>query len=114
MILLNGAINMGYKYKVTRETSNGVVTVETDNHSLVMELCELPIKEIEVNINNESIDPEWQTILQKIKEYEERSKSIFPVAPSDGPIIPMTPEVYPGVYTEGYKDWLKRPYTVTC
>ena len=103
-----------YKYKVTRETANGVVTVETNDHSLVMELCELPIKKIEVKVANESIDTDWQTILQKIKEYEDRSKGIIPMTPNDDHIVPMTPETYPGVYTEGYKDWLKRPYTVTC
>ena len=103
-----------YKYKVTRETSIGVVTVETSDHSLVMELCELPIKKIEVKVANESIDTDWQTILQKIKEYEDRSKGTLPMTPNDDHIIPMTPETYPGVFSKDYEDWFKRPYTVTC
>ena len=106
---------MPYKYKVTRDTSNGVVTVETDDHALVMGLCELPIKKVEVKVANESIDTDWQTILQKIKEYEDRSKGIVPMTSNDDHIIPMTPEVYPGVFTKGYEDFLKNPpYTVTC
>ena len=103
-----------YKYKVTRETSNGVVTVETNDHPLVMELCELPIKKIEVKVANESIDTDWQTILQKIKEYEDRSKGIIPMTPNDDHIVPMTPETYPGVFSKDYENWFKRPYTVTC
>ena len=82
---------------------------ETDDHSLVMELCELPIKKVEVKVANESIDTDWQTILQKIKEGENQGKGIVPMTPGTGTnpyhwqVNPSSPE-----------DWFKRPYTVTC
>ena len=110
---------MEYKYKVTRETANGVVTVETNDHSLVMDLCELPVKKVEVKVANESIDTDWQTILQKIKEGENQGKGIVPMTPNNDHITPMTPGTgtnpYPWqVNPSSGEDWFKRPYTVTC
>lgn len=112
-----------YKYKVSRETSNGIITVETDDVNFVREICEVGIEHVSVDTPNESIDTDWQSIIQKIKDVESRETKIVPMTPKDDHIIPMTPDkgtnpypwtINPGIYNKDYEDWFKSPFTVTC
>lgn len=97
-----------YKYKVTRETSNGIITVETSDVGFVRDICEVGIEKVSVNTPNESIDPDWQGIMKEIQEG--LNKRVNPLTPSDDHIIPMTsvPLRYPFVTNDS------SPYTVTC
>ena len=97
--------------------------IETSDIDLVRELTDLPVKKVEVNIANESIDTDWQSILLKLsRQLEETNRqnedkgSIIPMEVPRSPLPPLTPYVAPAWWEEIQENQRKfnPPFTVTC
>ena len=116
-----------YKYKVTIEDvvgdSSATRIIETSDVDLIRELTDLPVKKVEVDTSNESIDPDWQSILVKLsKQLEETNKQnegkggLVPMEVPGSPLPPLTPYVAPDWWKEIQENQRKfnPPFTVTC
>lgn len=116
-----------YKYKITiQDVVGGSSTtriIETSDIDLVRELTDLPVKKVEVNTPNESIDTDWQSILVKLsKQFEETKQKedkggVVPIGvPASPSVVPLTPYIVPDWWKETQENQRKfdPPFTVTC